>query len=318
MSSDPGRSGAQPLDGTTHAQGAKIYVFTHPSTDVSRVRFYLDDPAMGDGPHRTERIAPYDFNSTNDGDGSAVAFDVGSLSSGSHTITAAQDQTNGQTRVLSATFTVRGTGTLVFEDNFDGRRLDTSEWVPYDGEGHAGNGQRRPSAFSLDGNGNLVLTAQMVDGDLVSGGMAHRRAYTYGRFEFRVRTDPDPAGAMSGVVLTWPQSGRWPVEGENDIYETGSAAGTRWPFYTFVHYGYSNQQHLHRHDADASDWHTMAMDWRPDAITIYRDGERVWTLTDEGAIPDVAHQLCIQLDAIRWRTLTRPVRMYVDYVRIYR
>ena len=72
------------------------------------------------------------------------------------------------------------------------------------------------------------------------------------------------------------------------------------------------------HKADASKWHTMVMDWRPSSLKIYRDGELVWTVTDTAVIPDVLHHLAIQLDASATRTLTTPVRMYVDYVRIYR
>src|SRR3977135_2315217 len=63
-------------------------------------------------------------------------------------------------------------GTLVFQDNFDGRSLNTGRWAPYYSPGNDGNGLRRPSAFALDGKGNLVVTARMVNGTLVSGGMA--------------------------------------------------------------------------------------------------------------------------------------------------
>jgi beta-glucanase (GH16 family) len=206
---------------------------------------------------------------------------------------------------------------LVFEDDFDGTTLNTANWSPYNSAGNAGNGLRRSSALSLDGDGHLVITAGMTDGQIVSGGMSNKLNLTYGYFEFRVRTDPDPTGTMSGVVLTWPQSGRWPDDGENDIYETNEAVNTRWPFYSFVHYGSTNKQYYFRHDADGAQWHTMAMDWSPDAIRIYRDGALVWTVDDKAAIPDVAHHLCIQLDAKATRTLTTPVRMYVDQVRIY-
>jgi beta-glucanase (GH16 family) len=208
--------------------------------------------------------------------------------------------------------------TLVFADNFDGNQLDTRRWAPYFSAGHLGNGLRRPSAFSLDGHGRLVVTARMSGGQIVSGGMAARKSQTYGRFEFRVRTVVDPTGTMSGVVLTWPQSGRWPIDGENDIYETGSAAGTRRPFHSYVHFGAGNQQYAYRHAADAAAWHTMAMDWSPNAIRIYRDHRLVWTVNDRRAIPDVPHHLTIQLDAKADRKLTRPVRMFVDWVRIYR
>jgi beta-glucanase (GH16 family) len=208
--------------------------------------------------------------------------------------------------------------TLVFQDNFDGGRLDTARWAPYYSRGNAGHGLRRPSAFTLDGKGNLVVTARMVNGVLVSGGMAARRYDTYGRFEFRVRTEPDPTGTTSGVVLTWPQSGNWPVDGENDMYETGNLASTRFPFDTFVHYGRSNKQYSFVHRADGAAWHTMIMDWSANAIKIYRDGQFVWSLTDRRAIPDVPHHLSIQLDALTPRALAHPVRMYVDYARIYK
>ena len=206
--------------------------------------------------------------------------------------------------------------TLVFEDHFSGSAVDTGSWSPWYSAGHAGNGLRRPSAMSVAG-GNLVVTAQMVDGVLVSGGMSLKQPFTYGRYEFRVRTEADPSATMSGVVLTWPTDGNWPASGENDIYETGPDPD-RTPFHTFIHYDATNKQYHYAHQADGKQWHTMVMDWSPTALKIYRDGALVWTLTDTAAIPDVAHKLCIQLDARYNRALPAPTRMYVDYVRIYR
>ena len=205
---------------------------------------------------------------------------------------------------------------LVFEDDFDGNVVDATAWSEYNSPGNTGHGLRRPSAISLDGNGQLVISAQMEDGKIVSGGMSNRLNQTYGLYEFRVRTDPDPTSSMSGVVLTWPQSNRWPEDGENDIYETG-AHPSRQPFGSFVHFGTTNHQSSFLHPADGSQWHDMALDWSPNAIRIYRDGMLVWTVTDPKAIPHVPHHLCIQLDATQNRQLTTPVRMYVDYVRIY-
>lgn len=99
----------------------------------------------------------------------------------------------------------------------------------------------------------------MIDGKIFPDGMVQKQDFRYGRFDFRVMTEPDPTGP-----------------------------------------------------------HTMAMDWSPSAINVYRDGARVWTITDREVIPDVAHHLTIRLDAVTTRTLTRRVSMYVDYVRIYR
>ena len=327
VSTDPSRSDPQPLADSTHARKAQIYVFTQSSADVRRVRFHLDDPTMLGEPRRVESVAPYDFNVTA-GDGTAIAFDVGTLSEGSHTITAAQETTSGQTRVLSATFAVRAsdrpvegpgpTGReLIFEDNFDGSALNTEAWDPYYSAGNAGIGLRRPSALTLS-EGNLVVTAQTSGGQLISGGMALRRPFTYGRVEFRVKTGLDPTGTMSGAVLTWPNQQWSPEFTENDIYETGPVVNNRSEFWSFIHYSTSNQQYYFKHDADPSQWHTMAMDWSPDELKIYRDGVVVWTLTDRAAIPDVLHHLTIQLDPMRWANLPTPVRMYVDWVRVYR
>ena len=70
---------------------------------------------------------------------------------------------------------------LVFRDDFDGPTVDPAWWA-YDGPGHQGNGVRSPSAFTIK-NGVLVVTAQMVAGRLVSGGLYHSLGLRYGRFD---------------------------------------------------------------------------------------------------------------------------------------
>lgn len=206
---------------------------------------------------------------------------------------------------------------LLFEDDFDGSQLNTASWSAYNGTGYNGHGLRRPYAITLDGQGHLVISAQTINGATVSGGMANRLNRPYGLYEFRVRTDLDPSKNMSGAILTWPQSGRFPQDGENDIYETGTY-NPRNPFFSFIHYGTtSGSQASFKQYADATQWHTMAMDWSAGAIKIYRDGALVWTVTDPKVIPHVAHHMAIQLDALGNGQLSGPVRMYVDWVRIY-
>jgi hypothetical protein len=203
---------------------------------------------------------------------------------------------------------------LVFSDDFNGTSLDTTHWSAFNGPGHGGNGLRRPAQVTTK-DGNLVITAEMLNGVLNSGGIAHRASYTYGRFEFRVRTEADPTGATSGVGLTWPQNGGWPLTGENDIYETGTEP-SRSSFYTFVHYAATNEQYFFQHALPATQWHDMAMEWSPTSIRIFRNDELVWTVTDVDAIPDVAHRLGFQLDAAK-PAMGAPVRMYVDHARVY-
>ncbi len=203
---------------------------------------------------------------------------------------------------------------LVFKDDFNDTSVNTTNWSMYNGVGHGGNGLRKPEAFSV-ADGLLTVTAQMVNGVLVSGGMSHNNHYTYGKFEFRVKTDADPSNATSGVVLTWPQSGNWTIDGENDIYET-TTSSTRNPFQTFIHYGANNSQYQYTHQADGKEWHVIGMEWTADSIKIFRDYNLVYTLTNVNAIPDVSHHLCIQLDAFK-TTMTGTVKMYVDWVKIY-
>lgn len=203
---------------------------------------------------------------------------------------------------------------LVFQDDFNGTAVDQSAWGMYNGPGHAGNGLRRPEAFSV-ADGILTVTAQMVDGQLVSGGMAHKQNLTYGKFEARVRADVDSSFATSAVLLTWPQSENWPVDGENDFYET--TTNDRQSFHTFIHYGADNKQFHKEHDFDATKWLTVAMEWDPNWIKIYVNGNLQWTLTEKQAIPDVPHHLCIQLDAFQ-KTMTGVTRMQVDWVKVYK
>jgi hypothetical protein len=314
VSDSASRTEAEALGGQTYPQESTIYVFV-PSAGVETVRWYLDDPSMSRSPRRVEYVPSFDFDGTAS-DGRANDLALAELGAGTHTITAEILGTDGDSDVVSATFTVKAT--LLFSDEFGGTSVDEDRWNLYYSPGHAGYGLRRPSAMDV-ADGSLVVTAKMVDGEIVSGGMSSALPLKYGRVEFRVRTEVDPTGTMSGVVLTYPTDQWSPYFTENDMYETGAGRGTRTPFRSFIHYGStSTTQKYFIHEEDGSDWHTMAMDWRPGALKIYRDGALVWTITDPFVIADVFHRVCIQLDARATRALTTPVRMYVDYVRVYR
>ena len=204
---------------------------------------------------------------------------------------------------------------LLYSDDFSGTQLDPA-WSVYSGPGNAGYGLRSPSAISVDGQGHLVITASMQNGVVVSGGIASRTNQIYGRVEVRVRTTADPSGTTSGVVLTWPQSENWPTDGESDMYET-LANPSRDYFQSAIHYSSTNQQILFRSNVDATQWHTIIMDWTPSTISLYRDGVLIGTTSDPAVVPHVPQHLCLQLDAVNANKLIEPVDMYVDYVKVY-
>ena len=66
------------LNGASLSDTAYIHVL--PNDNVSRVRFYLDNPGRN-SVFRVENIAPYDFGGTN-GNGTAGGWNPGSVSSG--------------------------------------------------------------------------------------------------------------------------------------------------------------------------------------------------------------------------------------------
>ncbi len=315
----PNRSQPQALSGKSLAATGKIYVCVPRPRGAVAVRFYVDDPRMSRPPWIVKISAPFDLNGTLR-NGSARPFDLRSLADVGHTVTAAIIFRNHKPRVVTAHFQVQAAGApayshLVFDDEFRGRSIDTTKWSLYSGPGNNGRGLREPSAVSLDGHGNLVITASMHNGQLVSGGLQSLAAGTYGHYEFRVRTEADPAVNLSGVVDLWPKSGAR-VEGEEDLYET---LAPRDPIWIFLHHRVEDPtvQDYFRQYVDATQWHTVAVDWEPNSFTFYLDGALVWQDSNSIALPSTPHGLAIQLDPSNSTPLTATVHMYVAYVRVY-
>ncbi len=210
-------------------------------------------------------------------------------------------------------------------DDFSGSSV-SGHWSQYHSAGNSGIGLRRHSANTVE-NGRLVITAQMQNGQLVSGGMSHNYTQQYGKYRFRVRTDRDPSLATSGVVLTWPESNVHPRDGENNMYETLNSTVDRSQFYSFIHepYGTKHDQVYIEHNADGTQFQTMTMEWTPNKLTITREGPGGAQFTEthvvnensDDLIPDNPHFLAIQLDA-RAPSMSTPVRMEVDWAEVYK
>ena len=201
-------------------------------------------------------------------------------------------------------------------DEFNSPSQDRTKWGLYDSVGGFGNGLRRPSAISQSG-GNLVITAT----GKTSGGMDDSFGQTYGRWEFRARTDH--GRGFGSAILLWPDSEKL-NDGEIDIAEV--PAEQRDQAHFVLHSGAGgdtlNGSHM---VGDFSQWHTFAVDWLPDRITWYVDGRAQFTVTDPSRIPDKPMHLAIQLDqgpVKDWMPapdVTTPpqVRLQVDWVHVY-
>ncbi|OLL69898.1 hypothetical protein Ae168Ps1_6359 [Pseudonocardia sp. Ae168_Ps1] len=172
-------------------------------------------------------------------------------------------------------------------DDFDG---DLSGWNLYDGPGHGGNGTRSPDAASVaDG----ILTIDGT-GDGTTAGMAwSEHSQQYGRWEVRMRA-PKGSPSYNALALLWPTAENFPVGGEVDFVEIMDP--DRKKVELFLHYGEDNSQVHGEVEVDATEWHNYAVEWTPDSITAFVDGEEWWKTTDMGILPPGPMHLTLQLD----------------------
>ncbi|MBC3189877.1 glycoside hydrolase family 16 protein [Pseudonocardia sp. C8] len=201
-----------------------------------------------------------------------------------------------------------GWGDPVRTDDFtDG----ASGWNVYDGPGHAGNGRRTPDAVSV-ADGILTITG---DADGNTAGMAWTEgSQQYGRWEGRVKA-PASDPSYNALLLLWPTAENFPEGGEIDFMEMMDPS--RQKTNIFVHYGADNSQIDGAVDVDATEWHNWAVEWTPERITAYLDGEPWFETTDQAVQPPGPMHLCIQLDWFPKGGSVQESVMHVDWVRQY-
>lgn len=231
--------------------------------------------------------------------------------------------------------------TLIWQDEFDDKEINLSNWTYDLGGGGWGNGEAeyytsRPENARVE-NGNLVIEARQekyensyyTSARLKTQGL---KSFQYGHIEARLKV---PAGA--GL---WPafwmlgssfDGSNWPECGEIDIMEyigkepdlimgtlhgpgySGALGRTKW-----------NRQ---KYDI-ADDFHTYAVEWDTDQVSWFFDGVKYSTVTraDLGDLKWVLDQpffiiinLAVggQLPGPVGIKTTFPAQLLVDYVRVY-
>lgn len=189
----------------------------------------------------------------------------------------------------------------VFSDNFSGTTLDTSKWVPWEGQpGGDSSGWWDPSHVVV---GGCMLTLKgyrdtsVKPGIFVTGGvgMAGSHAQTYGKYLVRMRADK--GDGISAIALLWPQANVWPPE--VDFYEDGG--GARTTMSATLHCG-SNGDDSCQVEKDLSgydftQWHTFGVEWSPGKLVYTIDGTTWATVTDSG-VPSIPMTLDLQSQAL--------------------
>ncbi|TAK69128.1 MAG: glycosyl hydrolase family protein [Actinomycetota bacterium] len=200
----------------------------------------------------------------------------------------------------------------VFSDGF--KRGVTRPWSVYAGQ-PGGNAYGLWSRSNVTARkGKLVLRGDAAGGRAVTGGLCLCSLnLTYGRWEAKIKVQADRG--VKWVALLWPQSGRWPMDGEVDFAE--DFGGSRSGFSAFVHYGANNAQ-IHRvaPRVNMTKWHRVGVEWTPGQLRFLIDG-KVWGTVTGPAVPTKAMHLAIQTEGVA-RAQANPADLKVDWVKVWR
>lgn len=209
-----------------------------------------------------------------------------------------------------------GWGDPTARDEFDYTGApDPTRWAVYNSVGHAGQGLRRPTQWSV--GGEYARVTGTADG--TTGGMSFkpdRTGTTSGRWEARMRITRQPP--YHPVLIVWPDAGRVTANScqEVDFAESTKVVDTQ-RFY--LHYDCANHTTTASRALDMTTWHTYAVEWTPTKITGYIDGAPFFTDTTHAPTLRAPSHLTVQLD---WfpgdGTTTAESTMDLDWVRFWR
>lgn len=234
---------------------------------------------------------------------------------------------------------------LVWSDEFTGTAgtlPDASKWNFDLGNGQNGWGNnelqsytKSPNNVSLDGNGNLVITAIKNGGSYTSARVKTQGLFShaYGKIEARIKTPYGkgiwPAFWMLGDNINEVQ---WPNCGEIDIMELrGSQPNSIQG--TLHGPGYSGGNSITKSYAMQNarfdqDFHVFAVEWKENQIDFFVDGYLYNRLTPKDVPSDWVYNhpffLILNIavggnyDGPPNDGTSFPQKMHVDYVRVYK
>jgi len=215
---------------------------------------------------------------------------------------------------------------LFWEDNFNGRQLDTTKWKV------RGIGKRRLDWVSREavkiGGGHLRLLALKRGDTLMSGAVGTQDLFMskYGYYECRAKLQ-----RSSGVWgAFWIQSkqisqGEDPAVygAEIDIMECFRKLGNNLVSHN-VHWAYGpHQQSTHGMQSYlkgvGKGYHKFGLEWLPDKYIFYVDGYKFYEVTK--GISQIEEYLILSMefpgDEKELEKTVFPDKMVVDYVKVY-
>jgi len=155
----------------------------------------------------------------------------------------------------------------------------SSRWDAYaDGwDDTSGNGTYMPSKVLSVQNGMLDYYIHTENGvHMIAAPLPQIAERTYGRYEVRFRADS--LQGYKTAWLLWPDSEKWPADGEIDF----SAGDLNGDISAYMHYAdpQGGQDDFETGTAFGGLWHTAATEWTAGKVTFYLDGRLVGTSAD--------------------------------------
>ncbi|MBN2711207.1 MAG: family 16 glycosylhydrolase [Planctomycetes bacterium] len=215
---------------------------------------------------------------------------------------------------------------LVWEDNFDGDKLNTGEWNVSGDSRRRGGMWRKRNCF-VDGKGNFVMRFDKSDGTYNGGCITSKKKFKFGYFEARIKFNKFPGHwlgfwLMDGAVNKVGNEGRDGTE--IDIVESPwrgankASHALHWDGYGDDHK--STGWHPEVPNLDEG-YHTFAVDWFEHGYVFYVDGKETWR-TDAGDVCQVPLSILISDELGGWSGKPvddkLPDDSFIDYVRVYK
>lgn len=197
---------------------------------------------------------------------------------------------------------------LIFSDEFNGDTIDWEKWRP--------KAQCDLPYLTLDGLGNLIVTADRNDGKIQTGEIFSKPNFKYGYFEARVKFTRQP-GWWAAFWLYGYSNRNAMLDGvEIDIFEDyffrpRNKTLKFSPLLDFNFHIYSGS-HLHswKYSAlvseRADDYHVLGCKWTPFEISLYMDGKAITA----GSTRSPWNQ--VTFDAINHGTGTTPLHVVIN------
>jgi beta-glucanase (GH16 family) len=162
---------------------------------------------------------------------------------------------------------------------------------------------------TINGQPTTAAITPVINGSSTEGQL-------YGRYEVRFRSEIVTGYKMAWLL--WPASGIW-NEGEVDFPE-GSLGQEITGFSHEVGPNPANNVLAVDTGVTMQDWHTATIEWRPDSVTFFLDGQEVGRTTDPTGIPSTPMYWVLQTET----ELTGPLppvdeegHVQIDYVRAW-